>query len=459
MDLTFSHYLQLSIALFLGIVFFISLYTLPQKITITALILLIPFQFITSGLGSLNMVLTYIVGIALIINKKMDFFPLLKASLFIILTYLLTISQVDLASYPRHIVYLISLISNFLLFYIIYNYIVKSGNYRYFFNVLVILNILCIIYVIFQATLGFESHAFLGIKEFTIQGSKEMFVYGTEMIERRLRGGPFEAPGINSEYMAIQIFILGYLFINERHRYKKNLLIGLIITNFMVIIGTGNRGGLFTFIAGCIIFYYLFRQEIGIKRIFGSIFIFGFLFTIAFIFIINYTPYDSIFQRIKKTEIRKGVPDTREKVWEISYDAFKQKPILGWGPRIDIIPIPEFREKNSGKKTTDYSSIPSPHSLYLFLLYTLGIIGLFTYLIYFGAIYTKLIKSKDIICKDPFLNGLPRLGIIILTVFVIDQIKLEFLRHTLHDYQHYIFMIFAAFVAFSDLLKRKNKIA
>lgn len=455
MDLTFSHYLQLSIALFLGIVFFISLYTLPQKIAITALILLIPFQFITSGLGNLNMVLTYIVGIALIINKKIDLFPLLKVSLFIILTYLLTISQIDLASYPRHIVYLISLISNFLLFYIIYNFIVKSENYRYFFNVLITLNILCIIYVIFQMTLGYQSHAFLGIGELTIKGSKEMVVFGTDMVERRLRGGPFEAIGMNAEFLVIQIFILGYLFINEMYTYKKILLLSLIIINFMILISTGNRGGFFTLIGGSIIFYYFYRKELGLKRIFGSIFIFGFLFSIVSFIIINYTPYDSIFQRIKKTEIKEGVPDTREKVWEITYDAFLQKPILGWGPKIDIISIPIFQEKNKGKKAKDYSSIPSPHSLYLFLLYTIGIVGLTAYLTYFATIYVKLIASKNLNSNDPLLNGLPRLGIILLTIFLVDQIKLEFLRHNLHDYQHYIFMIFAAFVAFSDLLKRK----
>jgi O-antigen ligase len=256
--------------------------------------------------------------------------------------------------------------------------------------------------------------------------------------------------------MVIQIFILGYMFIHEKHRIKKNFLIALIIINFMVIVGTGNRGGFIVFLAGCLLFYYFFKKEIGIKRIIGSIMIFGFLFTIVSIVMINFTPYDSIFKRLEKTEIKKGIPDTRKKVWEISYEGFKQKPILGWGPKIDIIGIPEFKEINDGKKTKDYSSIPSPHSLYLFLLYTLGVIGLFAYLIFFGFIYTFLIKSKNINCADPFLYGLPKLGIVILTVFIFDQIKLEFLRHTLHDYQHYIFMIFAAFIAFSDLKKKST---
>jgi hypothetical protein len=187
MDLTFSHYLQISIALSLGLVFFISLYVLPVKIIITALILLIPFQLIYSGYGSLNAVLTYIVGTFLIINKKIDSFPLLKASLFIILSYILTISQIEFAEYPKHLIYFVSLLSNFLLFYIIYNYIVKSEDYKYFFDILIALNILVVIYVLFQMTIGFESHAFLGIGELTIQGSKETYVFAKQMVERRFR--------------------------------------------------------------------------------------------------------------------------------------------------------------------------------------------------------------------------------------------------------------------------------
>jgi O-antigen ligase len=227
----------------------------------------------------------------------------------------------------------------------------------------------------------------------------------------------------------------------------------------MILVGTGNRGAFITLVIGLPIFYFLFRHEIGLKKILASVLVFGFIFAIASFVIIQYTPYDSLFQRLKKTEINEGIPDTREKVWRIAYDGFKQKFIFGWGPRIDVVSIPEFQEINSGKRTLDYSRIPSPHSLYLFLLYTLGIIGFLSYLIYFGMVYAKLVKSKNLIYKDSFLNGLPRLGIIILTVFIIDQTKLEFLRHNLHDYQHYIFMLFAAFVAFSDMLKKKTQIS
>jgi hypothetical protein len=445
----------MSIALTLGMIFFITIYFLPQKIAITALILLIPFQLIESGFGTLNMILTYIIGIGLILNNQLDRLPFLKFVLFVILSYLLTLSQVNPSSYMQHIIYMISIISNFLLFYIIYNFILKIEDYKYFFKILVLLNILTIIYTIYQFGIGFESHTFLGIGELTIKGSKEMVVVATDMVERRLRGGPFEAIGMNAEYLVIQIIIIGYLFIYETQKLKKIGYLALILINFMILIGTGNRGGFFSLIAGLLLFYYFFGKELGGKRIIGSIFIFGFLFTVVSFVIISYTPYDSIFRRIEKTEIKKGVPDTRENVWKIAYEGFKQKPILGWGPRIEHIYLYEFNEKNGNTQKIDYSEIPSPHSLYLYLLYTIGIFGLAAYLIFLGNIFIKFFKFRNI-NNNNFLDGLPKLGVIILLVFLLDQVKLEFLRHTLHDYQHYVFMIFAAFLAFTELIKVKT---
>ena len=453
MDLTFSHYLQISIALTLGIIIFFSIYLLPQKVAVTALILLIPFQFIESSFGSLNTALTYIAAIALILNNKLTRLPIIKVVLVVFFSYLLTLSQVSPFKLPQQLIYMVSIISNFLLFYIIYNFVIQIEDHKYFFNVIVLLNIFTIIYVLFQLSIGFESHSFLGIGELTIKGSKEMVTYGTDMVERRLRGGPFHAIGMNAEYLVLQILIISYLFIYENRNTKKILFLSLIIVNFIILISTGNRGGFFSFIVGALLIFYFFRNELGVKKIIGSILIFGCIFTIVSIGVIIYTPYDSIFQRIKKTEIEEGIPDTRKNVWTIAYEGFKEKPILGWGPRLNHIYLYEFKEKNANVRKIDYSEIPSPHSLYLYLLYTLGVFGLMAYIIFFGNIFLKFYSSRNL-RNNNYLTGLPKLGLIILIVFLLDQIKLEFLRHNLHDYQHYVFMIFAGLLALTEYAKK-----
>jgi len=49
-------------------------------------------------------------------------------------------------------------------------------------------------------------------------------------------------------------------------------------------------------------------------------------------------------------------------------------------------------------------------------------------------------------------TGLPTLGMIIFAIFLIDQLKVEFLRLGLLDYQHYLAVLFGMFIA----LARQN---
>jgi len=97
----------------------------------------------------------------------------------------------------------------------------------------------------------------------------------------------------------------------------------------------------------------------------------------------------------------------------------------------------------------------NPHNLYLFLLYTVGVVGLIAYLVFFGAMYGRFWRAKRYRSDDAFLNGIPRLAIVLLLVFLVDQLKIEFLRFKLNDAQHYLFSLWAMLLAFSDLLVTK----
>ncbi len=241
LDFTTSQFIQIIIALSVGTSIFLAGYLLPEKYTVTILILLIPFQFIESAYGSVNMVLTYLLGLSLLIKGSIKQFPLFWWILFVLFAYMLSFSQVHASTYSFHISYLISIGSNFVIFYIVYNYIINERDYKQFFNIIIFLNILVLLYAFIQFGLGFEEYSFFDIKELSIEENKltnrgEAF---------RLRGGPFKNIGMNAEYMVIQIMILGHLILYSKGKWKKALYFGLITLNLIVLIGTGNRGGFF----------------------------------------------------------------------------------------------------------------------------------------------------------------------------------------------------------------------
>jgi O-antigen ligase len=169
--------------------------------------------------------------------------------------------------------------------------------------------------------------------------------------------------------------------------------------------------------------------------------------------VIRYTGYSTVFDRLSaRTNFEEGLPDTRKKIWPLTFDLIREKPLLGHGPRMPqtsgkIVAI----KGSTGRVLKHY-----PHSLYLFILYTLGIFGLAAYSCFGLQIYRRLLRARSKLTNDKFLDGLPKLGIIILSVFLIDQVTFEFLRFRLSDYQHYIYMLLAAFVGISDLVWKRS---
>lgn len=450
MDLTTSQYAYLIIALTLGWAIFLWAYLFPSKFTIPAMFLMIPFQLISSKYGTINMALTYTVGIALLFKKELKTVPLLAPILLILYAYILTISQLQNAAYLRNFVPVISIASNFVIFIITYNYILNENNVDGFLKILVALNILVIFFAFCQFLIGFEDFSLFGIKQLTIDANKQ-FEWAQEV---RLKGGPFNAVGINAEFAVIQILLLSYFILKKKGKWRKGLYFSMIALNFFILTGTGNRGGFLSLILGGLLFFFFFRKEIGIIKILGINMVMIPIFLLLAFVMVSYTEYNSIYDRFQKTDFEGVMPDTRIKVWTAVIEEIKKKPILGHGSY--LIPRGENRKidlNESGKNSEN--TMQSPHNLYLFLLYTTGVVGLVSFFVFFIMIFKRFSIIRKAKSNDSFLNGTPKLGILILIVFLFDQNKVEFLRFNLSDFQHYIFMLFGAFFAFTEILKNK----
>ena len=123
--------------------------------------------------------------------------------------------------------------------------------------------------------------------------------------------------------------------------------------------------------------------------------------------------------------------------------------IVGHGPRLRL-----FDEAN--RIIIDYESMPAyPHNLYLFLLYTLGSLGLFLYMVFFVSMYLRFRRARNREIDDIYLKGIPALGMLLLIGFLVDQLKIEFLRFGSGDTQHYMFTLWAILLAFTDIGKDK----
>lgn len=444
-----SHVLQLLLALGSGISLFIISYIRFQRQLFKALIVIIPFQFIDSPYGSSNMAFTYVLGASMFLNpswikkKTKENWPLIWPFFIITISFFLSWVLAPRIIWGKTLFYMIMLGSNVFLFYMAYQFVSERKDVVCFFELLLFCNVLVIIYCVIQFLIGASGYSFLGIKELS-------FCKNVRGLTRMV--GPFGAAGILSEYIVIQNMLLTYYTLSV-HKYKK-LILAVLFCNVAMLISTGNRGGFISFLLSLFLFCYVFRKRFGLKRTF--IINLAFLVTLisASHIMINYTTYNVIYDRLLGTQMEGFTPDTRggSHGWSSVVEKIIEKPVLGHGPRI-------IRPDKHGKLTEgEYGRYP--HNLYLHILYTMGVIGFFAYSVLGVRYLTILRQSKINLDKnDNFLYGLPELGIIVFAVFLFDQMKIEFLRDHLLDYQHYLSVLFGMFCGLRRIERKSNELA
>lgn len=436
MDLSSSHATQLILALVMGISLFVIVYGASEKKIILFLVLLIPFQIINSRYGSINMVLTYLIGASMLLKGSLRYLPIFPVFLFIVFAYLISISQALRPTYFDHILYVLSIGSNFVLFYIIYNYFKRTEDYRFGLKIFIYMNILVAVVGMAQMVIGADRLAGLGIG-----------VSPAELTESRLEGrliGVFGAPGINAEYYVLQILFIMYLLMHKLTPLERKSLSLLAFINFALMIGTGSRGSFLTLIAGSVLFLILFRKELGVGKAIKLALLGGVGSILIAMIVVNFTSYNKLFERLGETEFDNGVPDTRKYAFDMTIERLDEAIFVGHGPRLRLID----QEK---RRISGYRPLPGyPHNLVLFLIYTIGVLGLTAYILMFVSLYIKYMRGMKRQHSDPLLNGLPKLAVLLLTVFLIDQLKIEFLRFRVGDMQNYLFAFWAFMLAVSD---------
>ncbi len=433
MDLTDSQFTQLIVGLLFGLIMFVIAYLASEKSIITLLVLMIPFQMITSAYGTLNTVLVYMVGFIFLIRGQLRLFPLMWSALLILFALLLSTSQAHKSTYLDHLFYIVTIAANFVIFYLVYNFVAKSKtNERYGIYLMVFTGALVLLFSTIKLTTGFNPGLALGIAELATMDN----------LERKQRFiGSFSAAGINGAFHAMQLVLLAFMLIYQRKPGVRIVLLGLFLGNAAFLVATGSRGSFISMIFGMLLLLTFSVKQIGAGRVIALVFVLPMVFATAAFVIIKFTAYNVLFERLLETEFKGLTPDTRD--FSVALEKIPDKLILGHGPRLRL--PNEFVRRIPG-----YESIQYPHNLYLHVLYTTGIIGLIAYLSWFLALTARYLRPLRYRSESPYLNAAPRLGLILMAMFLLDEMKIEFLRFGFSDYQQFMFASWAVFLALSD---------
>ncbi len=435
MDFSSSQWLQLNFAAVFAVIGLVFVYLAPARWVVLGLILIIPFQIISSRYGSLNIYLVYLVAFVFFLKGRLQKFPLIGFVGAIVLAYAISLSQTHPVTRGDHLLYLFFIGSNFLLFYVVYNYYREVRDPRGFLYLLLALNVLILLYSVAQLIVGLNPNSPLFSGEIGLKPPRA---------DGRL-SGPFGTVGLTAEYFVIAVFVIGFMLVTMKFGNKvKMFLVLLLLGNFAMLIATGNRGGIFTLVIAGVFFLFLFRKEMGVRGILISLGTVFFAFAFAASIIINYTDFNLLFDRLAETEIdEEGLPDTRSNTWPAAWARIQERPIVGQGPQLQL--VDEIYGKPGAPPRQSW-----PHSLYLTLLDSIGIVGFVAYMAFLLRLLQRYYSHRNNFCGDPTASGLPRLAIVVMLIFFVDQIKIEFLRSEATEYQHFLFMLWGSLLALTE---------
>lgn len=437
MGLSASLLFQMGLVVLLATIIFFLAYSLPQKIAGTALVLLIPFQPIDTRYGTANVVLAFVVFIAMLMRERDVRLPMLPQILLLLFVYLISMSFTHPSTHIEHAMYLIYFLSAVLVLWVAYDLAFRyplSGILQVF----VVLNVLVVLYCFVQLAVGLEDKLRLfGREEFAMMPVRD---------DRRLTG-PFGSPGVTAEYFVIMTYIsLHQILTTSSARYRW-MLSGLVLVNLLLLVATGNRGGFLTLLGAGVLFLWMFRQHLGAGRTLRIAIAGVFLVSTAAAITVNYTTFDRLFERLLETEIEEGVPDTRSVVWPMAWEEIKKRPFFGNGPRLRLV------GDEDPWAYKEHVVIMYPHNLYLFLLFTTGMTGLAAFIVFLATPLYRCWKASRKAVEDPRILTFVKTGFVVMIIIFVDQIKVEFMRYSLVDYWHFLFALLGLLVAVCDQIE------
>ena len=428
--------LQLAWALATVLVVYVLASTARRTVAIGALLVMIPFQTVVTRYATSSVLMAYALAVILLLNGGLKV-RMLPALGLVALAYLISLSQADRALLSFHAVYIFQFFSCFVVFLLAYNFARRVESERSVVDLLLAINVLVLGYCVLQLTAG-PGEGFVPFGIEALEFNKNRHSGDARLV------GPFDNPGSTAGYFTLMIMVCAVELIFARGR-RRLLVQALILLNLVGMVATGNRAGFLIMVAMFPVLLLTFKKELGARRVTQYLVGGVAVLAVASAAAISYTGFGRMFERLGQvTETENGVPMTRTLTWPIAIEKIKQHPWVGEGPFF----VDAGTAEELGWLRSEMS--PYPHSLYLFLLRTIGVIGLLPFVWFFIQAWRILYATLKRESVDDYSSALLRLGLILIVAFLVAQITLEFNRVATIDYAQFIFALVGLLVGVAD---------
>lgn len=242
-----------------------------------------------------------------------------------------------------------------------------------------------------------------------------------------------------SEYCALNLFMVLFLFLRARSVLSRVAFGGLLLMLAFVLFTTSTRGGLVALAVGLLYLLWLVRRRLTFVALAISA---GAVAAVAIAvngYVAAFTHAGNLFERLSESQVKGLVPDTRSVVWPEAWRQIFDHPLIGHGPYYAALTSARIHHW--------------PHSLYLIVANNVGFIGLAVLL---WLLLTLLYMSRpvtDDLPRGDYVQSYLLVAHVQVLVFLVDEIKIEYLRNEIYQFQ--VWMMFALVAAASLIVRQR----
>lgn len=255
--------------------------------------------------------------------------------------------------------------------------------------------------------------------------------------------GPFHDFELTAEFFSLSAPIIFYMALRAKRLLLRFTYILLLIADLFMMLTTVTRGAFFSLIAGLLYLIYLSRKELSFIRLVTMLSAFVILIVSMEVFVSKYTVSGSLFKRVVSTTFEKGlVPKNRALAWGGAIERGMEHPFIGHGPGWDF--------------TKGITIQLWPHNAYLYYFNITGLFGLAAFLFLLYRLFKTSFKARNVsLARSSFPLGFMKVMHVVLVIFIIDQIKIDYLRNEIYMYS--IWLLFALIAATKNILAHNYK--
>lgn len=255
---------------------------------------------------------------------------------------------------------------------------------------------------------------------------------GTEFNTANVRvGASFYDYELLSEYCAINLLLVVFLFARAPSLLARTAYGVLATIVLFVLFTTSTRGSIVSLGVAAVYFPWFVRRRLTVvsfvtlvTAIVGGFFLMDF-------YVSNFTASGDVFARLQETQFVNGLPDSRAEAWPAAWGRMLEHPLIGHGP---------FYSSERGLKQWTW-----PHCLYLYVGNNVGFIGLGIFLWFLWKLWHLSRPPVDDVRSTDYASAFMVVARLQMLVFVVDQIKIEYLRNTVYQFQ--VWVMFSTIVA------------